>query len=84
MPTLRRDDDASHVDRNRYLFFANECVGLGHLRRALSLARAATDADRSASALIVTGSPMASDYNLFDRLDVVTLPALSRDVEGNH
>ena len=68
----------------RYLFYTNECVGLGHLRRALHLARAVTERDPSASALIVSGSPLASDYVLPPRVDVVTLPLLTRDADGEH
>lgn len=68
----------------RYLFYTNECVGLGHLRRALNLARAVTDRDPAASALIVTGSPLASDYILPERVDVITLPLLTRDAHGRH
>ena len=43
----------------RLLLYCNECVGLGHLRRALSLAHQATELDPSTSALIVTGSAAA-------------------------
>jgi predicted glycosyltransferase len=68
----------------RYLFYTNECVGLGHLRRALNLARAVTDRDPTASALIVTGSPLASDYVLPERVDAITLPLLTRDADGRH
>ncbi len=68
----------------RYLFYTNECVGLGHLRRALHLARAVTERDADASALIVSGSPLASDYTLPPRVDVVTLPLLTRDADGLH
>lgn len=68
----------------RFLFYSNECVGLGHLRRCLRLARGLTEADPESSALIVTGSPAATSYSLPPRVDLVKLPALSRDAEGNH
>jgi predicted glycosyltransferase len=68
----------------RYLFFTNECVGLGHLRRALTLAGAVVDRDHDASALVVTGSAVASSYRLPPRVDTLKLPLLDRDEEGVH
>jgi len=66
----------------RYLFFTNECVGLGHLRRALALAGAVTERDPEASALIVTGAPIELAHPLPPRVDTVKLPLLSRDEAG--
>jgi predicted glycosyltransferase len=68
----------------RYLFFTNECVGLGHLRRALALARAVTGADPDATALIVTGAPIELANPLPPRVDTVKLPLLARDSDGVH
>jgi predicted glycosyltransferase len=68
----------------RFLFYSNECVGLGHLRRCLRLARGLTEANPDSSALIVTGSPAATSYSLPPRVDLVKLPALARDEDGNH
>jgi predicted glycosyltransferase len=68
----------------RFLFYSNECVGLGHLRRCLRLARGLTEANPESSALIVTGSPAATSYSLPPRVDLVKLPALARDEEGHH
>jgi predicted glycosyltransferase len=70
------------VEGSRYLFFTNECVGLGHLRRALALAAAVTERDRSASALIVTGAPIELAHPLPHGVDVVKLPLLARDDDG--
>lgn len=67
---------------SRFLFFTNECVGLGHLRRALALARELTESDRDASALIVTGSPIEASHPLPPCVDTVKLPLLSRDDDG--
>ncbi|HZR95056.1 MAG TPA: glycosyltransferase [Gaiellaceae bacterium] len=69
---------------SRYLFFTNECVGLGHLRRALALARAVTEHDPDASALIVTGAPVELAHPLPPRVDTVKLPLLARDASGVH
>ncbi len=81
---LRAAEDRPRGSSPRFLFFTNECVGLGHLRRCLRLARGLTEANPQSSALIVTGSPVATSYSLPPRVDLVKLPALARDEEGNH
>jgi predicted glycosyltransferase len=68
---------------SRYLFFTNECVGLGHLRRNLTLAAAVQAADPLASSLIVTGSP-GDLAEPVAGIDTVRLPALHRDEEGTY
>jgi len=67
---------------SRFLFYTNECVGLGHLRRTLTLARALTERDADASALVITGAPLAPGLVLPERVDTVKLPMLSRDELG--
>jgi predicted glycosyltransferase len=64
---------------SRFLFCTNECVGLGHIRRTLTLARAVTELDSDASALVVTGAPLAPGAELPPRVDTVKLPMLKRE-----
>ena len=68
----------------RFLFFTNECVGLGHLRRTLALARAVGEHSPCASSLVVTGSTEASSYALPPRVDTVKLPVLWKDSDGSY
>jgi predicted glycosyltransferase len=63
----------------RFLFCTNECVGLGHMRRTLTLARAVTEMDSSASALVITGAPLTPGLSLPAGVDTVKLPMLRRD-----
>jgi predicted glycosyltransferase len=63
----------------RFLFCTNECVGLGHMRRTLTLARAVTERDPSANALVITGAPIAPGLQLPAGVDTVKLPMLARD-----
>ena len=46
---------------SRYLFFTNECVGLGHFRRTMTLAGAVRSVDPLGTCLIVTGSSTLLD-----------------------
>lgn len=68
----------------RFLFFTNECVGLGHLRRTLALARAVGERSPRANSLIVTGSTEASSYVLPPRVDTVKLPVLWKHSDGSY
>jgi predicted glycosyltransferase len=58
-------------DGLRALFITNECAGLGHLRRTINLARAVTECDPDATALIVTGSAALGSFVLPDRVDAL-------------
>lgn len=68
----------------RYLFFTNECVGLGHLRRTLTLAGAVRSVDPLGTSLIVTGSPTLLDDSPPAGVDILKLPALARDADGQY
>jgi predicted glycosyltransferase len=72
------------LPNRRFLFFTNECVGLGHLRRTVSLAHGLAEVDEDATSLIVTGAPLAPDERLPTRVDTVKLPQLGRDARGAH
>ena len=66
----------------RALFITNECAGLGHLRRTINLARAVTQRDPHATALIVTGTAALGSFVLPDRVDTVKLPVFRREADG--
>jgi predicted glycosyltransferase len=68
----------------RFLFYTNECVGLGHLRRTVSLAQAVCAVDSTSTSLIITGSPSAPEQRFPPRVDTVKLPQLARDPAGTH
>lgn len=68
----------------RFVFYTNECVGLGHLRRTVSLAHGVCELDPAATSLIVTGAPLAPEQRLPTRVDTVKLPQLGRDGAGAH
>lgn len=78
---MLRDGDRGS---SRFLFYTNECVGLGHLRRTVSLAQAVCELDPAATSLIITGAPVAPEQRLPSRVDTVKLPQLGRDGDGVH
>jgi len=69
---------------HRYLFFSNEAVGLGHIRRTLAITAHLARTDPHATSLILTGSPVPALFELPPRVEAVSLPTLKRDGNGNH
>jgi predicted glycosyltransferase len=65
----------------RFIFYANELIGLGQLRRTLALAARLSNSDCAPSSLILTGSPI-EPFALPPRVDTVKLPGRSRDGGG--
>ncbi|MCA0907654.1 hypothetical protein LCM27_14720 [Ruegeria marisrubri] len=68
----------------RILFYSHDTFGLGHLRRSRALAAAITQADQSASALILTGSPVAGRFTFPRRVDHVRLPGVTKRADGSY
>ena len=70
--------------RPRIMLYSHDTFGLGHLRRSRALAEAITRADPSASALILTGSPVAGRFTFPSRVDHVRLPGVTKLRDGSY
>ncbi len=68
----------------RVVLYSHDTFGLGHLRRSRALAEAITSADPSASALILTGSPVAGRFTFPTRVDHVRLPGVIKRADGSY
>lgn len=68
----------------RIMLYSHDTFGLGHLRRSRALASAITQADPSASALILTGSPVAGRFTFPRRVDHVRLPGVTKLSDGSY
>ena len=68
----------------RIIFYSHDTFGLGHLRRSRALATAMTRADPTASALILTGSPVAGRFAFPERVDHVRLPGVTKLSDGSY
>ena len=68
----------------RVMLYSHDTFGLGHLRRSRALASALTAADPSASAMILTGSPIAGRFTFPERVDHVRLPGVTKQVDGSY
>ena len=68
----------------RIVLYSHDTFGLGHLRRSRALATALTSADETASALILTGSPVAGRFAFPERVDHVRLPGVTKLPDGSY
>ena len=76
---------AQRTDRApRVMLYSHDTYGLGHLRRSRALAGAITRADPSASALILTGSPVAGRFAFPRRVDHIRLPGVTKRSDGSY
>lgn len=68
----------------RVMLYSHDTFGLGHLRRSRALAGAITAADPTASALILTGSPVAGRFAFPSRVDHIRLPGVIKRSDGSY
>ena len=66
----------------RILTYSHDSVGLGHLRRSVTMARALVSASPHAQVLCLTGSPVPEVFPLPERCDLVKLPSIGKDEAG--
>lgn len=68
----------------RVLIYSHDTYGLGHLRRCLRIATAMVGSRTVHHVLIASGSPQASSFPLPDGVDIVKLPAATKDATGGY
>ncbi|MGH9136480.1 MAG: glycosyltransferase family protein [Acidimicrobiales bacterium] len=67
----------------RFLLYSHDGVGLGHVRRNLTIAAAITEAEHAAPVLVVTGSDELESFSVPAAVDILRLPGL-RKVDNTH
>ena len=85
--TLTKDpipDSDQTIRGPRVMLYSHDTFGLEHLRRSRALAGAITAADPSASALILTGSPVAGRFAFPSRVDHMRLPGVIKRSDGSY
>jgi predicted glycosyltransferase len=63
---------------DRFLFYSHDGLGLGHVRRNLSVARALTELAPRASVLVATSAEEAESFGIPANVDVLKLPGLRK------
>lgn len=69
---------------SRIILYSHDTFGLGHLRRSRAIAEALTADNPDASALILTGSPVAGRFAFPERVDHVRLPGVIKLSDGTY
>lgn len=72
----------SMLDGAKAMYYCHDTFGLGHLRRTLTLANHLHSAAPNLSQLIVTGSPVASQFGFPEGTDYVKLPSVTKNDAG--
>lgn len=81
---VTKADNPGAARAPRIMLYSHDTFGLGHLRRSRALAGAITHADPQASALILTGSPVAGRFTFPRRVDHVRLPGVTKRSDGSY
>ncbi len=68
----------------RVLLYSHDSVGLGHLRRNLAIAGEIATTFPNSSILIVTGSPCATQFQLPANTDLIKIPSISKNRQGQY
>jgi predicted glycosyltransferase len=68
----------------RFLFYSHDGLGLGHLRRNLSVATALAELDPQASILLATSAEEAQRFSIPSNVDILKLPGLRKVGNGRY
>ncbi|MEZ5977248.1 MAG: glycosyltransferase [Planctomycetota bacterium] len=66
----------------RILLYSHDSQGLGHLRRSLTLASRLVETLGDVNAVVATGSPCATHFQVPRGVDLVKLPSVGKDADG--
>jgi predicted glycosyltransferase len=76
--------DQQRAGLTRVALYSHDTQGLGHIRRNIAVAAALVAADPATDVLLLTGAPEATALPLPPRTEVLTLPALAKDLHGTY
>ncbi|WP_157015762.1 glycosyltransferase family protein [Mesorhizobium xinjiangense] len=68
----------------KILIYSHDTFGLGHLRRARTIANHIAESDPAAEIVIVSGSPLGSAYTYSRRVRVCQIPAVRKQPDGSY
>ncbi|MGZ2256434.1 glycosyltransferase family protein [Roseobacter sp. A03A-229] len=83
-PSAADGENAGPQRQHRVMLYSHDTFGLGHLRRSRALASALTAYDPDASAIILTGSPVAGRFTFPEKVDHVRLPGVTKLTDGTY
>jgi predicted glycosyltransferase len=89
-----RDDTGARRDRGsearcvkdplRVVLYSHDTMGLGHMRRNLTIARALAGSGTRTNVLMLTGASIATGFAMPPGVDCLTLPGLYKEADGSY
>jgi predicted glycosyltransferase len=68
----------------RIALYSHDTMGLGHMRRNLSIARTLSASSLKPDVLMIAGANIATGFAMPAGVDCLTLPGLYKDIHGNY
>ena len=84
IPDSRHGDGKGLPEPARILLYSHDSWGLGHLRRNLNIAGALTSRFADAHVVLVTGSPCATRFPAGERTEIVKIPSVTKNEQGQY
>jgi predicted glycosyltransferase len=72
------------LDDSKVLIYSHDSFGLGHLRRCRTIAHSLVDTYKGISVLIISGSPMISQFDFKSRVSFITVPGVVKLRNGDY
>lgn len=73
-----------HHETPRIVLYSHDTLGYGHFRRNIMIANSLHNLARAPDILMLAGMREAGRFDLPEGTDIISLPAYSKDAEGNY
>lgn len=80
----RSPHNTNRMPSHRVMAYCHDSVGIGHLRRTMSICERISREHHDSSFLLATGTPYVPLFNQVPRVDYVKLPALEKEASGSY
>lgn len=82
--TVLNNTNIDRLQNARVLIYSHDSFGLGHLRRCRAIAHSLVDAYKGMSVLIISGSPIISQFDFKSRVSFITVPGVVKLRNGDY
>lgn len=84
--SVNGSSESEHIPSrpHRVVLYSHDTMGLGHMRRNLSIARALADSGTGINVLMLTGANIATGFAMPKGVDCLTLPGLYKELDGSY
>jgi predicted glycosyltransferase len=84
--SVNGSSESEHIPSrpHRVVLYSHDTMGLGHMRRNLSIARALAGSGAGTNVLMITGANIATGFAMPPGVDCLTLPGLYKEADGSY